>query len=612
MIKRAGVFFASTLAAFLCGLLLVQPEGAAAQHQAEQIVTQNGKPRVFFSPPNLSAILAIGDPGSRFAAMQEAIRYYERLTADHPGNVQALQHLGKLYSWTNKTDQAIVTFQAAIKLDSSNNALKSELARIYRWSQRFSEAEVLYKSVLESDPKNHEALEGIAINYLRMGDYPNAKIFFDRALVLYPNSAELNKELGVLFARQGRYSDAIISLKKAIQLTPTMIDAYTTLGDVYFWNKQFELALEEYKQALVLDPNSYELHLMIAKIYRQLGNMTLAEGHANRALRINPVGADATRLVADIKQNNKLIWLDDAIHYLEFAAIMFVLAMTTVGYWKNRRMMHRRHRLISYTILVAMPLVVLFSLTTLIVEVKIKNLLDVEFLESVSNSIAIILLGTVYLIYIFSAEKSGKDKRDVILAIGAHPDDIELGCGGYILRAKAQGAKVYGLTLTKGELGTDKANVRAQEARAASHFMGLDDYWLLDFSDGHLQENIREAKEKIEEVIREISPTVVLMHNPYDHHSDHKATYAAAKEAARLVPTVLCYESIGTPNEFNADYYVDISDYMNEMLRAIGLHKSQAHKSYMDPVLLKGRASHRGIQCSVPYAMAFQVVRILN
>lgn len=609
--EKKSTLHGAIAAAFFCGFLFVQCNQATAQHQAEPSVDKK-KAGAYLSPPTLSAILAIGDTENRLAAMHEAIQYYQRFTADHPGNIQALQHLGKLYSWTNKIDQAIVAYQTAINLDKSNVALKNELARIYRWSQRFSEAEMLYKSVLESDPKDHHALEGLAITYQRMGDYPNAKVFFDRALALYPNSAELNKEQGVLFARQGRYSEAIASLKKAIQLSPKMMDAYTTLGDVYFWSKQFELALEEYKQAMALDPNSYEMHLMIAKIYRQLGSMTLAEGYASKALRINPVGADAIELAADIKQSKKFIQLDDAIHYLEFAAIMFVLAMTMIGYWKNRRMIHRRHRLISYTILVAMPLVVLASLTILIAEAKIKNLLDVEFLESVSNSIAIILLGIVYLIYIFSAGKSGKDKRDVILAIGAHPDDIELGCGGYILRAKAQGAKVYGLTLTRGERGTDKANVRAQEAHAAAHFMGLDDYWLLDFPDGHLQEKIREAKEKIEEVIRKLAPTVVLMHNPYDHHSDHKATYTAAKEAARLVPTALCYESIGTPNEFNADYYVDISDYMNEMLRVIGLHKSQAHKSYMDPVLLKGRASHRGIQCSVPYAMAFQVVRILN
>ena len=79
-----------------------------------------------------------------------------------------------------------------------------------------------------------------------------------------------------------------------------------------------------------------------------------------------------------------------------------------------------------------------------------------------------------------------------------------------------------------------------------------------------------------------------------------------------MVPTFLCYESVSTPEDFKPDFYVDITEYLKDMLKAVGLHKTQSEKTYMDPELLKGRAAHRGIQCGVPYASAFKVYRIVD
>jgi LmbE family N-acetylglucosaminyl deacetylase len=247
------------------------------------------------------------------------------------------------------------------------------------------------------------------------------------------------------------------------------------------------------------------------------------------------------------------------------------------------------------------------------VETRLKNLYDIELFESVGSSLTIILLGIIYLAQILYAGRNNTKSQDkVVLAIGAHPDDIELGCGGYLLKAKAEGAKVYGVTLTKGERGTESVNVREMEARNAASFMELDGCWILDFPDTHLQENVGKVREKLEEILKKVSPTVVLVHNQYDHHADHRAAFNATKEAARLIPTILTYETVSTPSDYKADYFVDITDHLAEMLHAIGLHKSQKHKSYMDPELLKGRAAHRGIQSGVPYAMAFQTHRIVN
>lgn len=563
--------------------------------------------------PDISAILAIEDREKRNTGLQRAVEYFEHFLASHPDNIPALQQLGNLYSWLNQFDLAITTYQTAIRIDKVNPSLKTDLARIYRWAQRFSEAEFLYKAVLATDPGNQQALKGLAIAHLKQGDYANAGSVLDRALRIYPADPELYKERGVLLAWQERYNEAIASLNRAIELSPDMPDAVITLGDVYYWNKQYSQALDEYKKALTLAPDNPELPLMIAKAYRALGNLILAEGYANSALRLNPVNSEAKELLGGIHRDKHLINWEIGIHYLEFAAMLFVVTLIAIGYMRNRRMLKRRHPLVALSIPLMLPVVVLLLSATFAFETLLKDMYDVESLESVASSLALILLGIIYLVQILYAGRNNtRSQGQVVLAIGAHPDDIELGCGGYILRAKAEGAKVFGVTLTKGERGTESVNVREREARSAASFMELDGCWILDFPDTHLQENVVKVRERLEEIIKQVSPTVVLVHNQYDHHADHRAAFNATKEAARMIPTIMCYETVSTPVDYKPDYFVDVTDHLAEMLHAIGLHKSQKHKSYMDPELLKGRAAHRGIQCGVPYAMAFQVYRIVN
>jgi LmbE family N-acetylglucosaminyl deacetylase/tetratricopeptide (TPR) repeat protein len=562
--------------------------------------------------PDLAAILAEADETKKSAGLSQAVQFYQRVLAGHPDDSVALHQLGKLYSWTGKTDLAIVTYQTALKIDGSA-ALKTDLARIYRWSRRFTEAENLYKSVLRANPNDHEALKGLAITYLGMSDYNNAQTMFHRALAFYPADAEMHKDLGVLHARQEQYPEAIAALEEALKLSPDMIDAYITLGDVYYWNAQYQNALDAYKHALVLNPNSQETHVMLAKTYRRLPNLTLAKDHARTALSMNPVNSDAQELLHQINKDQTTLKIEYSDHYLEFIAQAFFILLIYFNYRKNKRVLLQRQRMVAKTILVILPLILLFTISAFAVEEELNQWVDVELYESLVSSLLIILLGVIYLTQIrYMGRPESNRTGNVILAIGAHPDDIELGCGGYILKAKASGAKVYGLTLTKGERGGDNDHRREKEATRAADFMNLDGYWILDLPDTQLPDKPVEVKEAIEAVIKRINPTTVLTHNPHDTHGDHRATFVATKEAARLVPTFLCYESVSTPEDFKPDFYVDITGFLKDMLQAIRLHKTQSEKTYMDPELLKGRAAHRGIQCGVPYASAFRVYRIVE
>ncbi|HSS44414.1 MAG TPA: PIG-L family deacetylase, partial [Thermoanaerobaculia bacterium] len=91
-------------------------------------------------------------------------------------------------------------------------------------------------------------------------------------------------------------------------------------------------------------------------------------------------------------------------------------------------------------------------------------------------------------------------------------------------------------------------------------------------------------------------------------HGDHVAVFEAVKEAARR-SSLLCFETVSTPPEFVPNFFVDITPYLPEKLRAIGRHKTQGHKLYMDPEVVRGRAAHRGLHVGMPYAEAFWVYR---
>ena len=108
-----------------------------------------------------------------------------------------------------------------------------------------------------------------------------------------------------------------------------------------------------------------------------------------------------------------------------------------------------------------------------------------------------------------------------ILAIGAHPDDVELGCGGTLAKEINNGKKVGILDLTKGELGTRGTDeTRRVEAEAAKNILGVAIRENLGIADGFFL-NDKENQLKIVEIIRKYQPDVILSNAPHDRHPDH-------------------------------------------------------------------------------------------
>ena len=121
-----------------------------------------------------------------------------------------------------------------------------------------------------------------------------------------------------------------------------------------------------------------------------------------------------------------------------------------------------------------------------------------------------------------------------ILAFGAHPDDVELSCGGTIIRYAQEGKKIVIVDLTQGELGTrGSASLRIEESNVASAKIGLMDRVNLGMSDGYFEENEANLNLIIEQ-IRHFKPQLILANSITDRHPDHGRAASLVARAAFL------------------------------------------------------------------------------
>lgn len=197
-----------------------------------------------------------------------------------------------------------------------------------------------------------------------------------------------------------------------------------------------------------------------------------------------------------------------------------------------------------------------------------------------------------------------------VLAIGAHPDDVEIGCGGTLAKHRDRGDALLILTLSHGVHGGGAAQ-RVHEAQLAARRLGanLD---LRDLPDGAIGEG-RETIQLLEAVIAAFAPTQVYTHSRDDTHQDHRAVHAATAVAARGVPNLYCYQSPSSTVAFQPQRFVDISAYMDEKLALIGLHASQSERrANIQPDLIRATARYWGRYAGYCLAEPLIVLRQLD
>lgn len=226
-----------------------------------------------------------------------------------------------------------------------------------------------------------------------------------------------------------------------------------------------------------------------------------------------------------------------------------------------------------------------------------------------------------------------------ILAIGVHPDDIELSASGTILKHIALGKTVGLLDLTRGELGTRGcATLRTQEATLAAKILGVAVREQLTMKDGFFENN-EEHQKQIIQIIRKYQPEIILCNAISDRHPDHGRAAKLASEACFYSGLVkietMDHTIIQKPwrpkvvyhyiqdNFIEPDFVVDITPFMNKKMESIMAYASQffdpnskepatpiSSANFMEYVKAKSSLFGRAINCD--YAEGFTVDRYIG
>ncbi len=190
-----------------------------------------------------------------------------------------------------------------------------------------------------------------------------------------------------------------------------------------------------------------------------------------------------------------------------------------------------------------------------------------------------------------------------VLAVGAHPADVELGCGGALLAHRDRGDEIHLLVLAGPGGSPPEPDPRVAEQVTAAARLGAELHWG-GFDDGRVPPG-RDSVAAVESVILAIGCDVVYGHAPGDTHQDHRAAAEATMAASRRCRQVLLYEGPSSLH-FDPVVYVDLEGRVGAKLDLLGVHRVEMVGSdLVDVSSVAARARHRGAQARVSHAEAF-------
>lgn len=219
-----------------------------------------------------------------------------------------------------------------------------------------------------------------------------------------------------------------------------------------------------------------------------------------------------------------------------------------------------------------------------------------------------------------------------VLAIGAHPDDIEILCAGTLARYVQAGHHVIMAHASRGDKGhgeiphPEVGEVRDAEADAAAEVIGAESM-TLGFLDGEIHINDENTRAVVD-LIRVAAPDLIITHHPDDYHGDHNAVtkmvidasfmaavpyYVTSEPAHDVTPPVYFMDTLAAI-DFTPTEYVDITDTIELKKQAMSRHESQItwlrdHHATDILDFIETTARFRGIQCGVEYAEGFRQLR---
>lgn len=206
-----------------------------------------------------------------------------------------------------------------------------------------------------------------------------------------------------------------------------------------------------------------------------------------------------------------------------------------------------------------------------------------------------------------------------VLAIGAHFDDVELGCGGALAKHASQGDEVYVFVATVSGFSNQHAqavrsnDIARKEAEAAMQILGVKEMFCGDFKTLEV-EFVDPLNIQILRLVERLGVDLVYTHWTGDIHHDHQAVARASLHSCRHVPRLLMYRSnwYHSTQDFRGNFYVDITNHWATKEQAILAHESEVERTGRKWIsFYRNEAENAGQKIGVLHAEAYEVVKWL-
>lgn len=207
-----------------------------------------------------------------------------------------------------------------------------------------------------------------------------------------------------------------------------------------------------------------------------------------------------------------------------------------------------------------------------------------------------------------------------ILAIGAHFDDVELGCGGALAAHAARGDEVYVFVATVSgftnyfDQSVRSSEIARDEAKEAMQILGVKQMFCGDFKTLEV-EFVDSLNIQILRLVEQLGIQQVYAHWTGDIHHDHQAVARASLHSCRHVPRLLMYRSnwYHSTLDFRGNFYVDITDHWDTKERAIRAHRSEMERTGAKWIsFFHNEAENAGQRIGVRYAEVYEIVKWLQ
>lgn len=201
------------------------------------------------------------------------------------------------------------------------------------------------------------------------------------------------------------------------------------------------------------------------------------------------------------------------------------------------------------------------------------------------------------------------DHVDTILAIGSHPDDIEIGCGGTL--SKLSNKSIHSIVVTKGELGGN-SEVRLRESETSANEYA-ESFTTLGFKESRISVSEYAIITSIEKNVQKVKPQLVFCHCLDDSHQVHRVIASCSIIASRDVPIVIGYPTPSTLN-FRPNLFVRLDEQtIDTKLGLLHNFQTQINKEYMEESFVRGKANVHAVESrsGCEYVEAFQIHRMI-